>query len=932
MADDHTGGMIALVPANAADLAVPGGDPVDELHLTLAYLGDDVSIFTQDQRDALVREVMALAARSAWVTGNVFAHSLWNVDSDQFDPATVYEIGGADWPLQDIASAAQWVGERVLGTALFPRQHFPFKPHVTAGFGTPITALTYTGEVQFHTIRLALGPDVYDYPLAYREDLSMTIDTPERSLQAAAGDVKVPVEFPVVIVEGMETSDHRYIEPGALGHRALPLNILAQTQNPVGGQGHDGAYIVGQIEKLERVPGPDVLSRETGEPFPEGTFVWQAEGWVNPNLPGAELVTGSFNEESGGWEGGVLIGNSADLSEVEAEFQYAEGDEDSGQLVSDVERISIVSGKIAATTLCSIPAFADAYVVVGGVDMAKAENRREIPTDEELAALDDDAFAALFDANPPDENPEMAGRLLREGLRRSGVVIASAFRSADLGDDVCLPCSGVHNDGFAVSQAKRDKAEGKGHAMPGGRYPIETPEDLAKAIKAVGRAGGPAGSEKDRNAVRKHIIAQAKRLGADDQIPSTWNKDGTLNPAGKGMKASATPLFPPIEAFTNPDFGGPVSLTVEDDGRVYGHLAVWGTCHTGFGGQCVQPPHSATDYAYFNVGAVRVLDGDTPREVAVGHITMGEGGHADTGLSLADAAAHYDNTNTVVADVAAGEDAHGIWVAGMLRHSVTPAQVQALRASPLSGDWRSVGGSLELVAALAVNTPGFPVPRARVASGAPIALTAAGVVPQPVHTDPSPKSSGAVILDCDQLADAIAERLRGRVTASGQAAEGNTLGERFTELYAELDADALASRMAAVEAAFADSWTADDAAWHALALHAELDGILDEVFELRIQLDKAETDLAKKKGNWVERAGGLPKYIKRITKHLQEKGMDESRAIATAVNAAKKMCSTGDVNFPGKQQVNPGSQAEACAAVADWEAKKAKSKAKSAVK
>jgi hypothetical protein len=52
--------------------------------------------------------------------------------------------------------------------------------------------------------------------------------------------------------------------------------------------------------------------------------------------------------------------------------------------------------------------------------------------------------------------------------------------------------------------------------------------------------------------------------------------------------------------------------------------------------------------------------------------------------------------------------------------------------------------------------------------------------------------------------------------------------------------------------------------------------------------------------------------------------MDESRAIATAVNAAKKMCATGDTNWPGSQEVNAGSRAEACAAVAEWEQKKSK--------
>jgi hypothetical protein len=80
--------------------------------------------------------------------------------------------------------------------------------------------------------------------------------------------------------------------------------------------------------------------------------------------------------------------------------------------------------------------------------------------------------------------------------------------------------------------------------------------------------------------------------------------------------------------------------------------------------------------------------------------------------------------------------------------------------------------------------------------------------------------------------------------------------------------------------------------------------------------------------NWIEREGGLPKYIERIAVHLHRKGMPISRAIATAVNAAKKMCATGDLNWPGLQHVNPGSRAEACAAVARWEAMKASAKAK----
>lgn len=191
------------------------------------------------------------------------------------------------------------------------------------------------------------------------------------------------------------------------------------------------------------------------------------------------------------------------------------------------------------------------------------------------------------------------------------------------------------------------------------------------------------------------------------------------------MVAAAAPMRPPVEWFADPALPGPTALSVADDGRISGHLALWGTCHTSFQDTCVTPPSSASGYAHFLTGEVVCADGS---RVAVGQVTMGTG-HAPLDLGGPAAAAHYDDTGTAVADVTVGEDAHGIWVAGALRPGVPPLSVRGLRAAALSGDWRRLGGQLELVAALAVNVPGFPVPRtaARVASGGQLTLVASGV-------------------------------------------------------------------------------------------------------------------------------------------------------------------------------------------------------------
>jgi len=191
---------------------------------------------------------------------------------------------------------------------------------------------------------------------------------------------------------------------------------------------------------------------------------------------------------------------------------------------------------------------------------------------------------------------------------------------------------------------------------------------------------------------------------------------------------AAIPVKPPADWFELPKLERPTAMTVTDDGRIFGHAAVWGTCHLGNprgAGVCVQPPRSQSDYGLFHLGEVETASG---ARVPVGQITLNTG-HAPLGASARNAAAHYDHTGTCAADVVVGEDEHGIVFAGALRPDMTPERARTLMGSKISGDWR--GG--ELVGLLAVNVPGFPVPRARLVASAEgvdevMALVAAGVV------------------------------------------------------------------------------------------------------------------------------------------------------------------------------------------------------------
>jgi 2'-5' RNA ligase len=185
------------------------------------------------------------------------------------------------------------------------------------------------------------------------------------------------------------------------------------------------------------------------------------------------------------------------------------------------------------------------------------------------------------------------------------------------------------------------------------------------------------------------------------------------------------PVRPPAGWFANPKLSVPTGITVTPEGRVYGHAALWGTCHIGQAGVCVTPPHEE-DHPYFMTGNVWTEDGSS---VSVGQITVGTG-HAPLTYGYRAAADHYDNTGAAVADVAVGNDAHGIWVAGAIRPGTSEERIRELRAAgQVSGDWRRIGGNLRLVGLLAVNVPGFPVPKlkTRTALGQQLALVAAGI-------------------------------------------------------------------------------------------------------------------------------------------------------------------------------------------------------------
>lgn len=332
---------------------------------------------------------------------------------------------------------------------------------------------------------------------------------------------------------------------------------------------------------------------------------------------------------------------------------------------------------------------------------------------------------------------------IKTGTGHDGSVVVGRIDSMERTDQGIGNASGVFDTGAYGIEAQRMVENGfmRGVSADLDQFEAKEEELAADADEADGKIGGQkikitaarvmAVTIVPKPAFEECTIELYRAAEEEQQEENQVVQDGIYTDemdaleaqsiVACGMIAGAIPAVPPAQWFNSPKLDGPTPLTVTDEGRVFGHIAAWHVDHIGLS-YGTKPPKSKSNYSYFHTGVVRA---DDSKDYAVGQLTLA-GGHASLEASALDAARHYDDTGSAIADVHAGEDKFGIWVAGALRPNATPEQIRVLRASAPSGDWRPIKGSLELVAVCQVNVPGFPIARARVASGQVYALVAAG--------------------------------------------------------------------------------------------------------------------------------------------------------------------------------------------------------------
>jgi hypothetical protein len=219
-------------------------------------------------------------------------------------------------------------------------------------------------------------------------------------------------------------------------------------------------------------------------------------------------------------------------------------------------------------------------------------------------------------------------------------------------------------------------------------------------------------------AERGVCVASAAELGTP--IPATGDDEGgVLGPDETLIAAAHTvviPDAPPEHWFAEPtDVPQHGSLTITDEGRVYGWLAPAGVRHRAFPDRPVMAPMGNVDYHQRFLSKETIVAGGG--RVVAGPITMNCGHASPFSTDYEARAEHYDNSCAVFARVNIGErPGAGVWVAGALMPGVTPDQIVRAMMCQLSGDWQphpDRRGWKEFVAALLVPVPGFPMGRSQ---------------------------------------------------------------------------------------------------------------------------------------------------------------------------------------------------------------------------
>ncbi|AMD42753.1 capsid maturation protease and MuF-like fusion protein [Streptomyces phage Xkcd426] len=910
---EHTGAMVALMPsaADAERLALTGGEAVDQLHLTLAYLGEAAD-WTDEQKLTFTQAVQRASGWLAPVQARAFGVAQWNPHGDS--PVWVYNVGDdQDAEGSSLSAVQSEIHYQTMDVGYpVPRQHSPWAPHVAAVYNVADfrgDMVEQLGPVRFDRIRVAFAGEYTDFPLV--------ANPPEEPEYLEETEATEMTEYPITAAwstpgttalafENQQTGDGRVFSPGALywsGAGPWPLQYADEMMG-----GHDGAQLAGAINTLgrdgDRIPGSGVLyltqpagaeaamllaqnaplgvsvdlddvDIEMVDATPGGTERYQAKllrasllptedgGWflVGDTVP--DMAASGTTTTIASQRVHVIVDADGTVPGTLLDLVAAAGDPDASDgVVLDSQRagdflLRITRGRVRGATLVTIPAYADARIVLDDASMFASVTDAEVTAALKSTTDYDRVLRHVRSSKEPVGAARLAQflrlpvaaaqRMLALAASRGEVVrltrglytdkstsaradhvmmddlVASVTGAVDLpvaGRDVSWDGDGAKDRVFGWADGDADLIgrafayrDDEADPLTQAAYKLGyadvldgvltiVPAGVSAAIGALhGARGGTDLPEDERGAVadhleavRAHVSEETGEDDMDDMQASAWKAMQDL-PAmpAEWFREPTTEELPP---------GGPgVNYS---NGRIFGWVAQAGEPHAGFAKKITIDTLGRIDTSHFLRQRFQLDDGST---VKAGAYTMNVGHHRD-GAECETSACQFDDTRTVAGIVTVGMNERGMWFSGAAAPWLSEWDRRIFAATQPSYHMKkSSNGGWQLRAVLGVPVPGHssPLLASAVIERSQMALTAAATM--------------AEVQDAIQAEEAA------------QAAEQQTVAAAAT-LTAAIDYDALADALVAAQQRADDRKAAEEA----------------ELAELLAMADKLDVDTTGTEG------------------------------------------------------------------------------------
>lgn len=547
---DASGAMVALYPSPdvQSQLAVDGGEPTDELHVTLVYMPN---IDPDSDMQRLIETVGQWAQDQSSLEGEISGPGYFTAGD------TPVTYAAPDIP--GLAEMRQSLVEALEANGFDIASNHGYTPHITIdysqipGYNPPNLPLSFDAisctagnartDIPFGTADTMddTPPDaaptdeigtysMTDFPTleacvnALMASVPQAVDGSDPTPSTAA-DVNAGGSFviPVLLPENVDSGDGRTFTPGSLSTRDLPLPLLWQIQSD---DGHDGSVVVGRIDSIDRIgddPGMDD-GDDSDDPSDDS------------------------GESDGDTDSGPIV---IDMGPDDGTDSSGDGDDE-----DDPDSLAVAPAAVPKK--------------ISGLGNARG----------------------VFDTGPYGREAE---RLVRAKMLRGVSADLDQFKASVAHDDAAQLADG--DDPDADGPSDEDTIENDQINVTNGRVMAATlvpkPAFQECYIMIV---------DPDADAVDDGPVPDGsyeEEPGADEAISSSL----------ASIAASAAPVHPPKTWFGNPKLTGPTPLTVTDDGRVFGHIAAWNVDHIGMP-MATRPPRSASNYAYFKTGVLRTAEGD----------------------------------------------------------------------------------------------------------------------------------------------------------------------------------------------------------------------------------------------------------------------------------------------------------------------------------